>query len=116
MNAITNAQRLDWDGWILGIMRSFVAGSAGAIAATGTVSFADPKDWGAGNLGHMAMLAAITFFGAGLMHLAVFLQTHPTPDPIVVASVETTTVVHPADHSIPTTETKTSTEVLGPKP
>jgi hypothetical protein len=116
MGAVVNAQRLDWNGWVLGIMRSFVTGSAGAIAATGTVSIADPKDWGTGDPGHMAMLAAITFFGAGIVHLAVFLQTHPTPDTIPVATVETTTVVHPSDPTVPETETKSTTQVLGPKP
>ena len=45
MNAVKNAQRLDWQGWSLGIMRSFVSGAAGAVAATSTVSIADPKDW-----------------------------------------------------------------------
>lgn len=116
MNAVTNAQRLDWNGWILGVMRSFVTGAAGAIAATGTVSIADPKDWGVGDLGHMAMLASITFLGAGIVHLAVFLQTHPTPDAMPVATVETTTVVHPADPSVPETKTQTTTEVMGPVP
>lgn len=82
MNGITNAQRLDWSGWLLGIMRSFVTGAAGALAATGTVGIADPKDWGSGNIKHMVMLAAITFFGTGIVHLMVFLQTHPTPDPV----------------------------------
>lgn len=116
MNAVVNAKRLDWQGWSLGIMRSFVSGAAGAIAATGTVSIADPSDWGKGNPGHMALLAAVTFFGAGLVHLAVFLQTHPTPDAVPVATVETTTVVHPADPNVPETKTQTTTEVLGPIP
>ncbi len=89
LTGIKNAQRLDWPGWWLGIMRSFIAGAAGSIAATGTVSIADPKDWGAGNLPHMLMLAAITFFGAGLAHLAIFLQTHPTPDPIAATEAAT---------------------------
>jgi hypothetical protein len=82
LSAITNAQRLDWPGWWLGIMRSFISGAAGAVTATGTVGYVDPKDWGTGNLPHMLLLASLTFFGVGLVHLAAFLQTHPTPDPI----------------------------------
>jgi hypothetical protein len=116
MNAVTNAQRLDWQGWSLGIMRSFVSGAAGAVAATSTVSIADPNDWGKGNLGHMALLAAITFFGTGIIHMMIFLQTHPTPDAVPVATVETTTVVHPTDPAVPETKTTSTTEVLGPIP
>jgi len=80
--AVTNAKKLDWEGWWLGIMRSFVTGAAGAVVSTGTVSIADPKDWGTGNVWHMVLLAGITFFGTGFVHLAIFLQTHPTPDPV----------------------------------
>jgi hypothetical protein len=116
MQAIANAKRLDWSGWSLGIMRSYIAGGAGAVAATTTVGFADPKDWGPGNVGHMMLLFAITFFGTGLMHMMVFLETHPTPDAIVVAEVETKTTVTPTDHAVPPTETTSKTQVLGPVP
>jgi hypothetical protein len=80
--AVTNAQRLDWSGWSLGIMRSFISGGAGAIAATTTVGFADPKDWGPNNLPHVALLFGVTFLGTGVIHMMTFLQTHPTPDAI----------------------------------
>ena len=77
---IVNAQRMDWSGWGLGLMRSFVSGASGAVTATGTVGFMDPKDWGTGDLKHMAILATVTFFGTGIVHMMAFLQTHPTPD------------------------------------
>jgi hypothetical protein len=116
MNAVVNAQRLDWQGWSLGLMRSFVSGAAGAATSTGVVGTIDPKDWGLGNLKHLALLAGLTFLGTGIFHMFIFLQTHPTPDAVPVATVETTTVVHPTDPAVPETKTTSTTEVLGPIP
>lgn len=80
--AVTNAKRMDWAGWWLGIMRSFISGAAGAVTATGIVGFSDPKDWGTGNPVHMLTLAGATLAGTGFIHMMIFLQTHPTPDPV----------------------------------
>lgn len=80
--AVTNAKRMDWGGWWLGIMRSFISGAAGAVTATGIVGFSDPKDWGTGNPMHMLALAGATLAGTGFVHMMIFLQTHPTPDTV----------------------------------
>lgn len=112
--AIANAQRLDWNGWFKGCMGAIISGGAGAVGAGFGASLLDPGHDFVGL--RLLELMASAFAFSGIISLAKFLQTHPTPDAVPVATVETTTVVHPADPSVPETKTQSTTEVLGPAP
>lgn len=81
MTMLTNARGYDWATWVMGIMRAFISGGAGAIAGAFGPMVTDPKDWNlGGGLNHVLESMAIGFLIAGLTHLGIFLQTHATPE------------------------------------
>ena len=86
--AITNGSRFAWSDWFLGIMRSFISGGAGALSSGTVVGLKDPNDWGL-HSGHLFELMGIVFLATGLLHMAIFLQTHPVPDAMSNAVPET---------------------------
>jgi len=79
--AVTNGRRYAWDDWLLGLWRSLVSGGAGAVVSSVQVSIKDPKDWGFHSWNTLELIAS-TFLITGIIHMAVFLQTHPAPEPI----------------------------------
>jgi len=83
MQILTTASRLDWAGWVRGIIGAFVSGGAGAIGAgTGTI-VVDPEKFNVSTpQGLHSLLTAmgIAFLVSGIISLAKFLQTHPVPD------------------------------------
>ena len=111
MNTVSDIQRMDWMDWLRGVVGAAVSGGAGSIAAGTAASMADP----AHDI-NVFRVMWFTFAISAVVSLAKYLAVHPVPDPVVVATVDTTTVVHPADKSIPTTETTTHTDVLGRTP
>lgn len=78
---IHNARKYDWASWRIGIMRSFITGGAGALAAPTGPMIMDPKDYNLGS-GFVRVLASIliAFTFTGLAALGVFLKTHGVPD------------------------------------
>jgi hypothetical protein len=81
MTAVTNARAYDWATWLMGIMRSFIAGGSGAFGA----GVADTwLDYGhasaAGGLSHILKLMGCTFVVSGFGAMFVFLHTHGAPD------------------------------------
>lgn len=78
MQMLTVAGKLDWSGWLKGIVGAFVSGGAGAIGAgVGAVSM-DPSHDLAGL--RLLGLIGIAFLTSGIISLAKFLQLHPVPD------------------------------------
>jgi hypothetical protein len=72
--AVANATRLDWSGWIRGIIGALISGGAGSIASGFGAKIADP-----GHDINVFKLMAITFAISGVVSLAKFLQTEPVP-------------------------------------
>ncbi len=74
MQALTVAGKLDWTGWLRGIVGAFISGGAGAIGAGVAAMHLDTMH----DL-NVIHLMAWTFVVSGLISLAKFLQTSPTP-------------------------------------
>lgn len=78
-----NFASYDWATWVVGIMRSFISGGAGAVSGAIGPMVTDPKDWNLGTgFNHVLESMLIGFLIAGFVHLAIFLQTHAVPEPI----------------------------------
>jgi hypothetical protein len=83
MLLISNAKSYDWSTWFMGIMRSFIAGGAGAVAGVAGPMYQDPKDWNLGAGLHSVLVSmGIGFFISGVIHMMIFLQTHGAPEPV----------------------------------
>lgn len=85
--AVANAKSYDWSTWLMGIMRSFVSGGAGAIAAAVGTMGLDPAKFNLVNLDgitHVFAMMGIMFILQGVVHLAIFLQTHGSPEEVAV--------------------------------
>lgn len=81
MTAMSNAQDYDWHSWLIGIMRSFVGGGAGAVAGMLGPMATDGDHFNLTNgLHHTLISMGISFLIVGIMHMAIFLQTHSAPD------------------------------------
>lgn len=102
---LKNGSQYDWKTWLMGIWRAMIGGGAGAVAGLVT-------NLGTG-LQHTLVSMGEAFTIVAVVHMFIFLQTHPGPDTIQVATVKTTTEVTPVDESLPTTRTTTTTPVLG---
>jgi hypothetical protein len=77
MQMITTASKLDWDGWMRGVIGALVSGGAGSIASGFAVNFADP----AHDVSVLKVMG-ITFLISGVVSMAKFLQVTPVPSPI----------------------------------
>jgi hypothetical protein len=76
--------KLDWQNWFEGMWRAVIVGGTGAFTATCANGYFDPKDnnlttWP--GLHHALLVGAFTFFGAAFLHMVMFLNAHPLPDP-----------------------------------
>lgn len=81
INIGKNLAAYDWQTWIVGIWRSVVGGGAGAVAGSFGPMVTDPKDWNLGSgLGHVLESMVISFILVGIVHMMIFLQTHPAPE------------------------------------
>lgn len=83
MQMLVTASRLDWTGWILGIIGALVSGGAGAVGGGFGAVIADPShDFtpGMGGTKHLLVLMGTAFVVSGIISLAKFLQTHPVPE------------------------------------
>lgn len=76
-----NASRYDWSTWLMGIFRSLIAASAGAIASPVGPMVLDPKDYNLGDGLHKVVISMLITAGiTGVTGMAIFLKTHPGPD------------------------------------
>lgn len=83
MTMINNMKAYDWATWVMGIWRSVIGGGAGAVAGSFGPMVTDPKDWNIHQgLGNVFESMAIGFVIGALVHLFIFLSTHPAPDPV----------------------------------
>lgn len=81
MKLTSNLMTYDWTTWLVGIMRSFISGGAGAVAGAIGPMATDPKDWNLGEgLPHVLQSMAVSFIVVGIVHMMIFLQTHGTPE------------------------------------
>lgn len=76
MQMMTTASKLDWSGWVRGIMGAFISGGAGSIAAGVAGTYLDKQH----DLNILALMGW-TFLFSGIISLAKFLQTSPVPEP-----------------------------------
>jgi hypothetical protein len=82
MTIIANAQGYDWQTWLMGIMRSFIGGGAGAAASAIGTGVVHPEDLHGGLLKLLAAMT-VSFLFVGLVHMLIFLKTHAGPEKIV---------------------------------
>lgn len=82
MQLVTTAGKLDWSGWILGLIGAVVSGGAGAVGASLGTIVVDPMNFNLHGHGLIDVLevAGVSFTISAITSLAKFLQTHPTPD------------------------------------
>lgn len=79
---LQNLKRYDWDTWIMGIFRAFVAGGAGAITSPIAPMIQDPKVFNlADGYGKVIWVMVVGFLSAAFVGMGIFLKTHPGPDP-----------------------------------
>ena len=89
----------DWATWIIGIMRAFIAGGAGALSAPIGPMVMDAKDYNlACGLGKVLATMGIAFVVTGLAGMGIFLKTHGAPD-AVVTTTQTTTLTQTTEVS-----------------
>jgi len=89
MQALTVASKLDWTGWLDGLIGAIVSGGSSAVTAAFSANMIDPKDWnlsasGAG-ASHMLKLIGLCFAVSGVISMFKYLQTRPTPTPPAAA-------------------------------
>jgi len=83
ITVLSHAKSYDWSTWLIGIMRSFIAGGSGAFGAGVADTYLDyGHAAAAGGLVHVMKLMAVTFVVSGVMAMFVFLQTHGAPEQI----------------------------------
>jgi len=83
MTMAQNASRYDWDTWLVGIMRSFIAGGAGVLAGGTGPLVLDPAVFNvstSSGVWHTLASMGIGFLIAGITAMGTFLKTHGAPD------------------------------------
>jgi|HubBroStandDraft_4_1064222.scaffolds.fasta_scaffold3159919_1 hypothetical protein len=73
--AVTNVQRLDWGGWVRGVVGAFISGGAGAVGS----GFAAMKLDTNHDLNVFALMGW-TFLFSAVISLAKYLQVTPVPE------------------------------------
>jgi hypothetical protein len=109
--AASNLVDYDWQTWLVGIGRSFVGGGAGAIAGGAGPMYIDPAKFNLSN-GVRALLTSmgIGFLISGIVHMAIFLQTHGAPEPVVMRIEEVSKTVPTEDGGVKQTIVTTTTQ------
>ena len=87
----------EWSTWAIGLMRSFVAGGAGALSAPIGPMIMDAGDYNlSGGLHKVLATMGIAFVVTGLAGMGIFLKTHGAPD-AVVTTVQTVTLTQTSE-------------------
>jgi hypothetical protein len=76
MQMLTTITRLDWSGWVRGLIGALVSGGAGSVASGFGARIADP----AHDI-NIFKVMAITFAFSSVISLMKFLQLTPVPMP-----------------------------------
>lgn len=74
MQMLTTANKLDWSGWIRGVIGALISGGAASIGSGFAANIADP----AHDI-NIFKVMWITFLLSGVISMAKFLQTTPVP-------------------------------------
>lgn len=77
VNAITVASKLDWGGWVKGLIGAVISGGAGAVGSGISVTVLDKTH----DINTLEVMG-LTFLVSGAVSLAKYLQQHPVPDDI----------------------------------
>lgn len=84
MMMFKHASEYDWSSWMMGIWRAVVGGGAGAVAGfvvgDHSTVFSTFRSMGE------------SFLIVGVVHMFIFLQTHPGPDKVTIETKQTTTL------------------------
>jgi hypothetical protein len=82
MLMLTNLGKYDWATWLVGIWRAIITGGTGGVISGFASMGIDPEHFNlTTGLGHVFRLAGIMFVAMAFVHLVLFLNTHPAPDP-----------------------------------
>ena len=91
---VANAQRYDWSTWLMGIFRSVIQGGAAAVVSGFSVNLIAPNTFNltpGDGLGKTLTLMTTMFVIQGIIHMFMFLQTHPAPEVVTTKFTETDT-------------------------
>jgi hypothetical protein len=87
ITAVSNVKGYDWGTWLMGIVRACISGGAGAVVAAFGSMGIDPEHFNLSKGYHHTLeLMGIMFGFMALVHMMMFLQTHPAPEPITEQS------------------------------
>lgn len=85
MQAYKNAARYDWETWLVGIWRSIIQGGSSGVVAGPIAIGIDPQHFNLSTgLGHTIEMIGGVFIGAAIIAMFTFLQTHGTPDKVLL--------------------------------
>ena len=79
MQMLTTAQRMDWNGWLRGVIGALVSGGAGSVSSGIAVNFLDP----AHDINILKVML-VTFSVSGFISMMKYLATAPVPPEIPV--------------------------------
>jgi hypothetical protein len=114
---VANAQRYDWETWLLGIMRSGIQGGATSIASISVVSVFAPSTFNLqAGLDKTLTAFGIIFLLHGVIGMAVFLQTHGAPELVTTKFTETQTTMTAEKDGIAGTAHISTVETTTTKP
>lgn len=84
MNMLKNGSSYDWATWLMGVWRAIVGGGAGAVAGFVVGDHS--------TIFHTLRSMGESFLIVGVVHMFIFLQTHPGPDKVTIETKQTTTL------------------------
>jgi hypothetical protein len=79
MQMVDAAQRLDWQGWLRGVIGALISGGAGAVSSGVSISFLDP----AHDINILKVMG-ITFLVSGVISMLKFLAITPVPNEVTI--------------------------------
>jgi hypothetical protein len=72
--------RLDWSGWLYGLVSGFIGGGAGSIGAGFGGMLTDPDHFNlSGGAHHLFVLMRVSFMFSGIVTAAAYLTKSPLP-------------------------------------
>lgn len=72
--------KLNWAGWLYGLVSGFIGGGAGALGAGFAGVYTDPEHFSpAGGVHHLLTLMGVTFLISGIITAAAYLKQSPLP-------------------------------------
>jgi hypothetical protein len=72
--------KLDWGGWLYGLVGGFIGGGAGSIGAGFGGMLTDPEHFNlSGGMHHLFVLMGVSFLFSGITTAAAYLAKSPLP-------------------------------------